>query len=167
MPEAQLKALLAQHDMPASFIYLAPVLPIVGIMWADHHNQLPEQKLVEDYLRRHCAGLNDMAGGMQVISDRDLALFQEQFVRNRPSTLLLEQVTELGARLVASKTGRTDLDPDTLYDNGELLHACMEIAAACPVQQNINDPQSSRKRIADYEQQLIEEMLGVLKTSGQ
>jgi len=162
MPHSRFSALLAQNDLPTAFIYLAPVLPIVQVMWADGRNQIAERAQIQVFIESHCVALSEMAGGLEVVSIAEREAFDRIFVANRPEPFLLEAISEAAAEIVQDKADKNAEVADSLYQRDQLLHACLEIAAACPVEPSPWITRPLRERIVDEERKLIERVFELL-----
>ncbi|MCK0162358.1 hypothetical protein [Marinobacter sp. S6332] len=162
MPQYRFAALLSQYDFPSSLIYLAPVLPIVQVMWADGKNQMPERDKLHVIIQSHRKALSELAGGLQVVSQEDIDLFDQAFIANEPDMSTLQAFTDQANELLQSKVENGMEENESLYQRDRLLHACMEIAATCPAHVVIADDEMLAQRIVEEEQHFIEKVFQLL-----
>lgn len=162
MPQSRFTALLSQHDLPRSFIYLAPVLPIVQIMWADGKNQIPERAKLHVIIENHCRALSELAGGMQVVPQEDIELFDSMFIAQEPEPATLSPFFEVAAELIRDRANDRETEEDSLYLKDQLFHACLEIAAACPASIGNHVDPAFADRIVEAERKYIEQMFTLL-----
>ena len=162
MPKSRFSALLTQHGLPPSFIYLAPVLPIVQVMWADGRNQIPERAKLHLIMQAHCQALSDLAGGMEVVSIDHLEQFHELFISNQPDMDMLSALTGVATDLLRQYPDTASGEPGLLYDRAQLLHACMEIAATCESESSSSTGELFSQRIVEEERRFIEQVFALL-----
>ncbi|MGC8119326.1 hypothetical protein [Marinobacter sp. VGCF2001] len=162
MPQSRFTALLSQHDLPSSFIYLAPVLPIVQVMWADGKNQIPERAKLHVIIENHCRALSELAGGMQVVPREDIELFDSLFIAQKPEPATLSPFFDVAAELVKEKASVRMAENDSLYLKDQLFQACLEIAAACPASVGDRVDDAFADRIVAAERRYIEQMFSLL-----
>jgi hypothetical protein len=149
-------ALLSQHNLPQSFVYLAPVLPIVRVMWADGRNQMPERAKLHVLIQQHCKALSRLAGGLEIVSARDIELFDRTFIAKKPDWQLLDELTGLACTvLVGEESNSRKEDRHSLFGIDKLFHACLEIAATCPARKDSGQGSLVAQRIAQEERDLI------------
>lgn len=165
MHRTSFKTLLAQHDLPQSFIYLAPILPIVQVMWADGRNQMPERAKLQLMLEEHCAALSEMADGMELVSKADREKFDHLFVASRPDFDLLTEFGEIATQMVYEEGSMAPPEDreGSLNDRDQLVRACMEIAAACAANHPSYGNEEDLKRIVDEERQLIVKVIELVQ----
>ncbi|MBW0148507.1 hypothetical protein [Marinobacter arenosus] len=165
MPRFRFSALLAQHDLPPSFLYLAPVLPIVQVMWADGRNQIPERAKLHLIIQNHCQALSELAGGMQVVSPDDIERFDQAFIARKPDLGVLQAFIGIATELLQDQTYTESACSDSLYRRERLFHACLEIAATCPVEMDNSLGEMFAQRILDEERRFIEQVFELLPRS--
>ncbi len=165
MPQSRFTALLEQHDLPRSLIYLAPVLPIVQVMWADGRNQMPERAKIHLIMQNHCNTLRDLSGGMEVISAEDIERFDQAFIASEPDSEILKAFTESASEVLKNRGEEGSADHDSLYQRDRLFHACLEIAATCPAELKNCTGEMFAQRIVDEERRLIERVFELLPDS--
>jgi len=164
MQNQRLKAILDQHGLPHSFVYLAPAFPIVQVMWADGVNQLTEQTMICKHIRSHCSRLSEMAGGLEVIGDSELVWFEQEFIYRKPSKEVLQSLTDAALEGISDSSSDSDSCGHNLYDHKQLMKACMEIAAACTVRDDRAQMSGfPPDRIYEEEQRLIEELMALVR----
>ncbi|TGN40268.1 hypothetical protein [Marinobacter confluentis] len=164
MSKEGLSALLSQHDLPASFIYLAPVLPIVQVMWADGRNQMPERAKLHCIIENHCKTLSELAGGAEIVSANDIERFDQAFIAHRPDPQVLEALTGMASGVIANReSAPSPQGSDSLFSTDQLFHACLEIAATCPAPEDKALGELFSQRIAKEERSLIEKTFELLQ----
>ncbi|MGB1949736.1 MAG: hypothetical protein ACPHQ9_03105 [Marinobacter sp.] len=165
MSKAGFSALLSQHNLPQSFLYLAPVLPIVQVMWADGRNQMPERAKLHFIIQNHRETLSELAGGVEIVSASDIELFDQTFIAQRPDPQILDAFIDLASELMASREMASGSeDSESLFRSDRLFHACLEIAATCPARQDSSLGDLFAQRIAQEERRLIEQTFELLET---
>jgi hypothetical protein len=162
MPATSFRNLLAQNDLPQSFMYLAPILPIVQVMWADNRNQMPEREKVQLLLENHCLALTEMFDGVEPVSKADREKFVAMFVSVKPDRDLLNHFAEIAVQLVVEKQPVQADGDGSLNNPDRLITACMEIAAACAIHYPAPGNELTQKRILDQERVLIVKVIGLL-----
>lgn len=162
MPQSRFAALLSQNDLPLSFIYLAPVLPIVQIMWADGKNQIPERAKLHLAIQSHCQALSELAGDLQVISPADVELFDQTFIASEPDMETLQAFTDEATELLRKKSDSVIEENGSLYHRDRLFHACLEIAATCSTGMSNNIGEMFSQRIVEEERRFIEQVFKLL-----
>lgn len=155
MAESRFAALLSNYDLPPSFIYLAPVMPLVAAMWADDSNQLKEQQIVRSHLLQHREALSEQVGGLEVVSDRELDAFFADFVEKKPDDRLLKELASLSLDLIAGRREGLEAPAPELYSRDALMHACLEVVAACIVDYESSNNVETAQRIAEQEKAFI------------
>jgi hypothetical protein len=163
MLQNQFVSLLEDHNLPASLIYLAPVIPVVQTMWADGKNQVEEREKLKDIIGRHCRALSELAAGAQVVTFDDAERFNQTFIDNEPDKHLLEAFAELASERIKNQIDSGTEQNSTLYNRDHLFQACLEIAAACAVP--VQSPQTSEygDRIATAEREFIDQVFSLLQ----
>lgn len=168
MSKDGLSALFSQHDLPASLVYLAPVLPIVQVMWADGRNQMPERAKLHCIIENHCKALSELAGGIEIVSASDIELFDRTFIANRPDPQILTAFTGMASGVVAHRESRPDIqNSNSLFNSDQLFHACLEIAATCPAPKEKGLGELFSQRIAQEERSLIEKTFELFQPQNQ
>lgn len=163
MSKVGFSALLSQHNFPSSFLYLAPVLPIVQVMWADGRNQMPERAKLHVILANHRETLSEIAGGVELVSANDIELFDQTFIAQRPDSQILDAFVGLAGDLLASREMTFGSETaQSLFNSDQLFHACLEIAATCPARQDSSLGALFAQRIAQEERRLIEQTFALL-----
>ncbi|SFR59992.1 hypothetical protein SAMN04488073_3250 [Marinobacter gudaonensis] len=169
MNHDRFSSFLSQHDLPPSFVYLAPILPVVQVMWADGRNQMPERAKLHCIIESHCTALSDLAGGVEIVSANDIELFDRTFIANRPDPRVLEMFVGLASEVVAHRELAFN-QPDnqtneSLFRPEQLFHACMEIAATCPACKDKSLGGLFALRVAKQERSLIEKTFELFQTN--
>lgn len=162
MPQSRFSTLLTQHGLPPSFIYLAPVLPIVQVMWADGRNQIPERAKLHLIMQAHSQALSDLAEGVEVVSTENLERFHEMFISNQPDMDMLTTLTGVATDLLRQHPDNADGQAGLLYDRAQLLHACIEIAATCESEMRHSAGHLFSQRIVEEERRFIEKVFALL-----
>lgn len=164
MPATSFRNLLEQNDLPQSFMYLAPILPVVQVMWADNKNQMPEREKIRVLLEQHCKALTEMFEGVEPVSKTDREKFVHTFVSNKFDRGLLKEFSEIALQLVLEKQPLPPEATKTLNNPDHLKAACMEIAAACAANYPSPDDDLTQKRIVDQERELIVNVVELFKS---
>ncbi|ERS84739.1 hypothetical protein Q667_17975 [Marinobacter sp. C1S70] len=162
MPQSRFAALLSQHDLPPSLIYLAPVLPVVQVMWADGRNQIPERAKLQVIIQDHCRALAELAGGMEVVSQTDIDIFDRTFVAQKPDPTTLSPFFEVASELLGGRSDAGKEESESLYQREKLFQACLEIAATCPADMGRGSGEMFARRIVDAERRYIEQVFELL-----
>lgn len=162
MFKSEFSALLSQYDFPQSFIYLAPVLPLVQVMWADGRNQMPERAKIHVIIQDHCNALNELAGGVNVVSSADVETFDRVFIANQPPAPMLQTFTEYAKKLLEEKAGEAVSQAGSLYNQEKLFHACLEIAATSPVKIQQDFGEDVYERVIDQERSFIRQLFNLV-----
>lgn len=163
MPRTTFRNLLAQNDLPQSFMYLAPILPVVQVMWADDRNQMPEREKIQLVLEAHCRSLTEMSEGVEPVSKADREKFVLMFVSSKPDFQLLNDFSEIALQLVLEKQPVPPAEGQSLNNPDHLITACMEIAAACAINYPAPGSELTQKRILAEERKLIVKVVELLK----
>lgn len=162
MPHSRFAALLSQHDLPPSLIYLAPVLPVVQVMWADGRNQIPERAKLQVIIQEHCRALAELAGGMEVVSQADIEIFDRTFVAQKPDPTTVWPFFEVASELLSARNEERMAKNDSLYHRDRLFQACLEIAATCPADIGSGADEMFARRIVEAERRYIEQVFELL-----
>ncbi|MDK8465911.1 hypothetical protein [Marinobacter sp. SS13-12] len=162
MPQSRFAALLSQHDLPPSLIYLAPVIPVVQVMWADGRNQIPERAKLQVIIQEHCRALAELAEGMEVVSQADIDIFDRTFVAQKPDPSTLWPFFEVASELLSRRNNEQKATTDSLYQREKLFQACLEIAATCPADMGNGANEMFARRIVDAERRYIEQVFELL-----
>lgn len=162
MPQSRFAALLSQHNLPPSLIYLAPVLPVVQVMWADGRNQMPERAKLQVIIQDHCRALGELAGGMEVVTQADIDIFDRTFVAEKPDPNTLSPFFEVANELLSVQSDEGKSRNDSLYQREKLFQACLEIAATCPADMGDGSNEMFARRIVDAERKYIEQVFELL-----
>lgn len=162
MPKSQMAALLSHYELPASFIYLAPLFPLVRAMWADRSNQLKEQQIIRKELHKHSQALSEEVGGMEVIPAHELQWFIRDFIEQEPDDGLLRDLTRLSLELVAERQSAPEPVSPELFQTEALLHTALEIVAACLVDYGAYTDADTAERIAKQERNFVRELFKAL-----
>lgn len=162
MPQSQFAALLAQNNLPASFIYLAPALPVVQVMWADGKNQIPERAKLHLVIQAHCEALSELAGGVEVVSEDDQESFHQIFIANRPDMDLLKDLTGIATDLIDQHPDSKQSSTNSLYSRERLFHVCLEIAATCESETRTSTGETFSQRIVEEERDFIQRVFDLL-----
>lgn len=168
MPRTSFKNLLAQHELPQSFIYLAPIFPIVQVMWADGRNQMPERARLQLMLEAHCIALSELVDGIELVSKADREKFDLMFVASKPDFDLLNDFGEMAAELLAKEQFESPSNEGNgaLDSKDRLIGACMEIAAACAMNYPSPENELTQRRIVDEERKLIVNVVKLFEEEG-
>jgi len=160
MPEArilsreQALAVLRRHGIWGAEVYLIDLIPLVEMIWADGKAQESEIAVLDDYLARHVASLNELAG-YEMISRDSARAFLCRFLRERPDPQLLRTLRSLVAAVRLS--GSDEKRNAALRSS--LLAACVDIAASA----GAADPNRGRERFDAEEKRSFFEILESLE----
>lgn len=146
-----LNEIVNEHGLDPLDIYLLPLIPLIEVIWADGRAQQAEVDLLLDFTRRWLELLKEDAGGDTVISAAQARKFLERFLRQRPSTILLERLRELGLDVLAQNSNQGQV----IQRSRTILEYCIDIAAATVK----TYPYGPRERVMDQEKHLLLEFM--------
>lgn len=121
----QAVTMLKYYGIEGSNVYLIDIIPLIEMIWADGKAQKGEIAVLQDFLQKHVARINNLAG-YPLLNMSQAQRFASRFLKQRPDADLLRALHELVApvRLSAS-------DPRLRENVKEsLLAACLDIAAS-------------------------------------
>jgi hypothetical protein len=121
----QALSVLRRHGIRGAEVYLIDLIPLVEMIWADGKAQEAEITIFEDYLARHVASLNAMAG-YEMMTRETAHAFVCRFLRERPDPELLRTLRSLVSAIRLS--GSDEKRNEALRES--LLAACVDIAAS-------------------------------------
>ena len=116
---------LRRFGIEGEQVYLIDILPLIEMLWSDGKAQESEVEVLRDFLERHVAHINRLAG-YRLLKDDAAARFAERFLRERPDPELLASLRSLVApvRLAAGAPG------DQARARASMLAACLDIASS-------------------------------------
>jgi len=117
--------ILRRHGIEGAQVYLIDVIPLIEMIWADGKAQESEIHIFEQYLERHVALVNEMAG-YQLLALGEARAFVLRFLQERPPPELLASLRDL---VVAVRLSSSD-DERNAALRASLLAACLDIAAS-------------------------------------
>ncbi len=121
----QAVATLKRYGIEGRDVYLIDIIPLIEMIWADGKVQEGEIAVLKDFLQKHVARINAMAG-YPLLDMAQAQRFAASFLKRRPDAALLHALRELVApvRLAAAD--------ERLRENVKesLLAACLDIAAS-------------------------------------
>jgi hypothetical protein len=147
-----LAALESEQGVPARFIYLLDVIPLVEMLWADGRNQEAEVALVKKFLVEHLAELETAAGDNTPITVEEIDHFLERFVLTRPEPALLARLRELAECNIAQA-------PDPSARSRTVLEYCLDIASAAVT----HYPHGYHERFEQAEKQALWKLMSNLE----
>lgn len=116
---------LKSYGITGPQIYLIDLIPLIEMIWADGKAQDAEISLLADYLKKHVAHINEIAGYNALNLD-DSKAFVSKFLQKRPAPQLMATLRSFIApvRLKSS-------DPVKCTELKEsLLAVCLDIASS-------------------------------------
>jgi hypothetical protein len=119
---------LAAFGITGKDLYFIDYIPLIEMIWADGQAQQGELDLFFEFIEKHVAHLNKMAG-YSAFKLEEAVAFVSGFLKKRPSPEMLKTLRNLAActtMCIANKNGnnRAALDKS-------LLALCIDIAASC------------------------------------
>lgn len=153
-----ISACFSRYDLPPSLAYLLPLMPLIATMWADGRNQLQERAIVENRVRQYREILRQTAGGIEVITSEDLAVFGRRFLDVNPDRTMLDELCQLAFDQIQARGLGHQSEPS------ELVKDCLEIAAACTVSlnQSREGGREGPERFTPAEHDMIERLFSEL-----
>jgi hypothetical protein len=109
-------------------VYLIDIIPLIEMIWADGKAQKGEIALLEEFLKKHVAHINELAG-CEVLTYDFAREFAMKLLVSRPDPALLKMLRSYiePVRLAGSDREQSKIFKDSL------LAACLEIAASSVV----------------------------------
>ena len=107
-------------------IYFIDYIPLIEMIWADGEIQHAEMDIFYDFLEKHVAHLNKMAG-YNAFELEDAVQFVSGFFKERPSPEILKSLRQLAAR---SGLFQGDSQKRASFEKS-LLAVCLDIGASC------------------------------------
>ncbi len=107
-------------------VYFIDYIPLIEMIWADGLPQQGEMDIFYDFLERHVAHLNTMAG-YSAFKLEEAVQFVSEFLKERPSLEMLKTLRKL-----AVHSGLFQKDPKkrACFEKS-LLAICLDIGASC------------------------------------
>lgn len=121
----QALAILRRHGIQGADVYLIDLLPLIEMIWADGKAQDAELAIFDDFLVRHVAHVNRLAG-YPMLTPLGARQFVLRFLRERPDP---EIVRTLRAMVAAVRLGSSDEAANQAL-RSSLLATCVDIAAS-------------------------------------
>src|SRR6202011_3350855 len=97
---------LRDHGITGKGVYFLAAIPLIEMMWADGKVQPPELALLEEFVTKHAADVNRLAG-MDFVTYEDGLAFVRPFLEARPSDRLLRLLVSLVPVLDLHTSDRT------------------------------------------------------------
>ncbi len=144
---------LSEFGITGANVYLIDIIPLVEMIWADGHAQDSEVAILENYLEKHVAHVNELAGYEFLTLDEAKA-FLTRFVQNRPNP---EVMTALRSLVAPIRLSTSDSEANEQL-RGSLLSACLDIASSAVTQY----PYGFRDRFNPAEKRCFFEILETL-----
>ena len=107
-------------------VYFIDYIPLIEMIWADGEPQQGEMNIFFDFLEKHVAHLNKMAG-YNAFELEDAVQFVSGFFKERPSPEILKSLRELAA---SSGLFQGDSQKRAHFEKS-LLAVCLDIGASC------------------------------------
>jgi len=107
-------------------VYFIDYIPLIEMIWADGEPQQGEMDIFYDFLEKHVAHLNKMAG-YNAFQLEDAAQFVSGFLKERPSPEILKSLRKLAAH---SGLFQGDAKKRAQFEKS-LLAVCLDIGASC------------------------------------
>lgn len=116
---------LERFGIRGVYIYLVDIIPLIEMIWADGKTQESELEILDAYLKKHVAKINEMAG-YQALTMEKAKKFTNKFIEKRPSPQLLKTLRSLYAGVFKSIKD----EKIRASFKSSLLAACMDIASS-------------------------------------
>jgi hypothetical protein len=152
--EKMIDELMREHQFGNGDIYLLELIPLIEMIWADGHNQQAEVDLLYTYAVKHIANLTELTDGEPPVSIDEVNQFIQRFMEKRPDPHLLKDLRHYATKLCFN-THDAKLNHQ---GKQELLHYCMDIAAASVTCY----PYDQHQRVMDNEKTLLLELIDEL-----
>ncbi len=107
-------------------VYFIDYIPLIEMIWADGQPQQGEMNIFYDFLEKHVAHLNKMAG-YKAFKLEEAVQFVSGFLRERPSPEMLKTLRNLA---VHSGLFQEDSKKRAYFEKS-LLAICLDIGASC------------------------------------
>jgi hypothetical protein len=122
----EIMAQLKSFGITGKDVYFIDYIPLIEMIWADGQPQQGEMDIFYDFLEKHVAHLNKMAG-YSAFKLEEAVEFVSGFLKERPSAEMLKTLRELSAR-----TGlfQEDAEKRASFEKS-LLAICLDIGASC------------------------------------
>jgi hypothetical protein len=147
-----LAALESEQGVPARFIYLLDVIPLVEMLWADGRNQEAEIGLVKKFLLEHVADLDNAVEAEAPVGAADINDFLDRFVYRRPDPGVLERLKELAHWNVANTH-------EAVSRSETVLDYCLDIASAAVT----HYPHGYHERFVEAEKHALKDLIANLQ----
>ena len=119
---------LSTFGITGKDLYFIDYIPLIEMIWADGQAQQGELDIFFEYIEKHVAHLNKIAG-YPAFRLEEAVQFVSGFLEERPSPDILKTLRNLAActtLCIANKNGSNRVALDK-----SLLAACIDIAASC------------------------------------
>ena len=107
-------------------VYFIDYIPLIEMIWADGQPQQGEMNIFYDFLEKHVAHLNKMAG-YKAFKLEEAVQFVSGFLKERPSPEMLKTLRNLA---VHSGLFQEDSKKRAYFEKS-LLAICLDIGASC------------------------------------
>ena len=122
----EIMAKLKSFGITGKDVYFIDYIPLIEMIWADGQPQQGELDIFYDFLEKHVAHLNEMAG-YNAFQLEDAAQFVSGFLKERPSPEILKSLRKLAAH---SGLFQGDAKKRAQFEKS-LLAVCLDIGASC------------------------------------
>ena len=119
---------LAEFGITGKNLYFIDYIPLIEMIWADGQAQQGELDIFFEFIEKHVAHLNKIAG-YTAFKLEEAVEFVSAFLKERPSPEILKTLCKLAActtLCIANKNGKNRAALDK-----SLLALCIDIAASC------------------------------------
>jgi len=126
MLREEIMAQLKSFGITGKNVYFIDYIPLIEMIWADGQPQQGEMDIFYDFIEKHVAHLNKMAGYSAFELD-EAVQFVSGFLKERPSAEMLKTLRNLSAQ-----TGlfQEDSKKRASFEKS-LLAICLDIGASC------------------------------------
>ena len=122
----EIMAQLKSFGITGKDVYFIDYIPLIEMIWADGQPQQGEMDIFYDFLEKHVAHLNKMAG-YSAFKLEEAVQFVSGFFKERPSPEMLKTLRNLAAH-----TGLFQENPKKRARfEKSLLATCLDIGASC------------------------------------
>lgn len=129
---------LERHGITGAQVYLIDLLPLIEMAWADGKVEETELNVLDGYLRKHVAHINDLAG-YEIFSVGAAYAFLHRFLEERPDPELMRTLRTFIHPLRMATSD--DTANRSLRDS--LLAACLDMGA-CSITDGPDGPAGFR-----------------------
>jgi hypothetical protein len=116
---------LKRFGITGEQVYMIDFIPLIEVMWADGQVQKGELAVLNEYIEKHVANVNQQAG-CKVLNIEQAQTFVNRFLVNRPSPEIMKTLRRFVKPLRLASAN--EKDNQQLRDS--LLCTCMDIASS-------------------------------------